>query len=227
MAQYYKIDITEKDKNIIEQIKIDKNYEAFKDYHSPWRSFDGNAYDYIYQSIKEVSTNNSDDLAKKSATILNKILNLAIEKLKEKMNINNFNKIIWLRYRTEDSEYDEPRWHSDGHYTINDNYNTNQKKFIISLKGPGTLILKCDDEMNEEINKKLIELQRKYRGISLENSRNINNEISENLKSCEIKQLENFEGVIYNIGGTADSCIHSEPRFDKPRLFLGLVLEEI
>ena len=81
--------------------------------------------------------------------------------------------------------------------------------------------------MNEEINKKLIELQRKYRGISLENSRNINNEISENLKSCEIKQLENFEGVIYNIGGTADSCIHSEPRFDKPRLFLGLVLEEI
>ena len=49
--------------------------------------------------------------------------------------------------------------------------------------------------------------------------KNGGNLISENLKSCEIKQLENFEGVIYNIGGTADSCIHSEPRFDKPRLF--------
>ena len=62
--------------------------------------------------------------------------------------------------------------------------------------------------MNEKINKKL-ELQGKYREPSLENFRNINNEISENLKSCEIKQLENFEGVIYNIGGEADSCIHS------------------
>lgn len=42
-----------------------------------------------------------------------------------------------------------------------------------------------------------------------------------------MKQLENFDGVIYNIGDKPDACIHSEPKFDKPRLFLGLVLNEI
>ena len=48
-------------------------------------------------------------------------------------------------------------------------------------------------------------------------------------KIKSMKQLENFDGVIYKIGcpSIIDSCIHSEPKFDKPRLFLGLVLNEI
>ena len=234
MAEYFRIDLPDKHKDIIQNIKIEKNFDPFSHFHNPsWKSFEGNSkgtlYEYIYKSIINVSAKNKPKLARDAAKIINKILELAIVKLSKNMNIKNFNKLVWLRYRTESNEFDEPRWHSDFYYTINDNFNTytNQKKIIISLIGPGTLILKCDNDMNEEINKKLIELQGKYREPSLENFRNINNEISENLKSCEIKQLENFEGVIYNIGGEADSCIHSEPKFNKPRLFLGLVLNEI
>lgn len=235
MAEYFKIDLPDKHKDIIQQIKIDKGYDPFSAFHSPWTSFNGNAYEYIYQSILEVSSKNSVELAKEAAKIINKILELAIEKLSKNMNIKTFNKLIWLRYRTETKAYDEPRWHKDGNYYL-DNMTPedlkNQKKIIISLIGPGTLILNCDKKNNKKLINKLDKLNEKYpridkNGINLENAKKLNNEIAKDIESCQMKQLENFDGVIYNIGGKPDACIHSEPEFDKPRLFLGLVLNEI
>lgn len=235
MAEYFKIDLPDKHKDIIQQIKIDKGYDPFSAFHSPWTSFNGNAYEYIYQSILDVSSKNSIELAKEAAKIINKILELAIEKLSKNMNIKKFNKLIWLRYRTETKRYDEPRWHRDGNYYL-DNMKAedlkNQKKIIISLIGPGTLILNCDKNNNKKLINKLKELNEKYpridkNGINLENAKKLNNEIVKDVESCQIKKLENFDGVIYNIGNKPDACIHSEPKFDKPRLFLGLVLNEI
>jgi hypothetical protein len=235
MAEYFKIDLPNKHKDIIQQIKIDKNYDPFNDFHSPLTSFNGNAYEYIYQSILEVSSKNSIELAKEAAKIINKILELAIEKLSKNMNIKKFNKLIWLRYRTESKIFDELRWHTDLKYDL-DNMNPeelkNQKKIIISLIGPGTLILNCDKNNNKKLINKLYKLNEKYprvdkNGFNLENAKKLNNEIAKDVESCQIKKLENFDGVIYNIGGKSDSCIHSEPKFDKSRLFLGLVLNEI
>ena len=241
MAEYFKIDLPDKHKKIIQHIKIENNFDPFSDFHGPWKSFEGNAYEYIYRSILRASSKNSSKMARDSAKIINKILELAIERLSKNMNIKNFNKLIWLRYRTECNEFNEPRWHIDGNYNINNmkiEELKNQKKIIISLIGPGTFVLNCDKETNEEIDIKLRDLDRKYprydtnNNYNLENAKKINDEIAKNMKSCQIKQLENFDGVIYNIGGRyhkkqMDSCLHSEPKFDKPRLFLGLVLNEI
>lgn len=235
MAEYFKIDLPDKHKTIIQHIKIENNFDPFSDFHGPWKSFDGNAYEYIYRSILRASSKNSTKIARDSAKIINKILELAIERLSKNMNIKNFNKLIWLRYKTESNEFNEPRWHHDGNYNL-DNMPIeklkNQKKIIISLIGPGTLILNCDNETNKEIDIKLDELNQKYpyynnNKRNLKNARQINEEASTLIDKCQMKQLENFDGVVYNIGRKGDACIHSEPKFDKPRLFLGLVLNEI
>jgi hypothetical protein len=238
MAEYFKIDLPDKHKNIIQQIKIDKSYDPFSNFHYSSKSFNGSAYKYIYQSILKVSSKNSVELAKEAAKIINKILELAIEKLSKNMNIKNYNKLIWLRYCTETKIFDEPRWHIDGNYYLDNmtaNKLKNQKKIIISLIGPGTLILNCDKKTNNELYIKLIEVKKKYprydknNKLNIENVKKVNDKINKKLKSCQMKQLENFDGVIYKIGcpSIIDSCIHSEPKFDKPRLFLGLVLNEI
>ncbi len=236
MAEYFKIELPDNHINIIQSIKIEKDIDAFSDFQYPFKSFEGNTYDYIRKSILEASPNNSFKLATNGAKIINKILELAIEKLSQNMNIKNFNKVIWLRYRGVSNEFDEPRWHHDGYYNI-DNMRMenlkNQKKIIISLIGPGTLILNCDSETNKEIDFKLGELDRKYPRYNdkekwnLKNAKKINEEASILIDKCQMKQLENFDGVIYNLGRKGNACIHSEPKFDKPRLFLGLVLNEI
>ena len=238
MAEYFKIDLPDKHKDIIQQIKIEKEIDAFSKFQFPYKSFEGNAYDYIHKSILETSPDNSFKLATDGAKIINKILELAIERLSKNMNIKKFNKIIWLRYRGLSNEFNEPRWHHDGNYNI-DNMPfeklKNQKKIIISLIGPGTLILNCDNEINKELDIKLDELNEKYpyynnnnnNKRNFKNARTINEEASSLIYKCQMEQLKNFDGVIYNIGRKGDGCIHSEPKFDKPRLFLGLVLNEI
>ena len=236
MAEYFKIELPDNHKNIIESIKIENDLDAFSEFQFPFKSFQGNAYDYIHKSILEASPNNSYKLATNGAKIINKILELAIEKLSKNMNIKNFNKIIWLRYRGLSNEFDEPRWHHDGNYNI-DNMPfeklKNQKKIIISLNGPGTLILNCDNETIKELDIKLYELNEKYpyynnnKKRNFKNAKKINEEASKLIDKCQMEQLKNFDGVIYNIGRKGDACIHSEPKFDKPRLFLGLVLNEI
>lgn len=239
MAEYFKIDLPKKHKSIIQQIKIEKNFDPFSKFHNnSWKSFEGSAegttYEYIYRSIIHASDRNKPKLAKSAAKIINKILELAIERLSKNMNIKNFNKLIWLRYRTESNEFNEPRWHHDGNYNL-DNMPIeklkNQKKIIISLIGPGTLILNCDNEINKELDIKLDELNKNYsysnNKRNLKNAKQINEEASSLIDKCQMVQLKNFDGVIYKIGRKGDACIHSEPKFDKPRLFLGLVLNEI
>ena len=86
MAEYFKIDLPKKHKSIIQQVKIEKNFDPFSKFHNrSWKSFEGNAegtpYEYIYKSIIHASPKNKQKLAKAAAKIINKILELAIEKL--------------------------------------------------------------------------------------------------------------------------------------------------
>ena len=94
MAEYFKIDLPDKHKKIIQHIKIENNFDPFSEFHGPWKSFDENAYDYIYRSILRASSKNSRKIARDSAKIINKILELAIERLSKNMNIKKFNKLI-------------------------------------------------------------------------------------------------------------------------------------
>ncbi len=76
-------------------------------------------------------------------------------------------------------------------------------------------------------------LERKYprydenHKLNTKNAKLIQKKLLKYLDSCIIHQLDNFEGVIYNIGNVFNCCVHSEPKFNTSRLFLGLVLSEI
>ncbi len=103
----------------------------------------------------------------------------------------------------------------------------------MSLIGPGTLIAKCSNSHNKELMENTITLGKKYprrdenHKLNTKNAKLCQKKLSKCLDSCTVHQLDNFEGVIYNIGNVFNCCVHSEPKFDKPRLFLGLVLSEI
>ena len=155
------------------------------------------------------------------------------------MNINKYHKLIWLRYRTTTDVYDIPRWHCDGNYNMNnqwdmmskDKIQINQKKIIVSLIGSGTLIAKCSNSHNTITLEKKYPRYDKNHKLNTKNAKLIQKKLSKSLDSCTLHQLDNFEGAIYNIGKVfnkeGNCCVHSEPKFDKPRLFLGLVLSEI
>ena len=79
MAQYFYIDLPDKYQQIIQNMKIENNFDPFSDFHNPsWKSFEGNAYDIIYNSILKASKANSNELAKKCAKIINKIFPIII-----------------------------------------------------------------------------------------------------------------------------------------------------
>lgn len=244
MSEFFTINLPDKYINFINEIKIDKNMDPFSKFHNPWISIEENTYNLIYKSIKDVSNHNSEKLAKKCAKIIDKILQLCITKLSQNMNINKYHKLIWLRYRTTTDIFDFPRWHCDGNYNMNNQWDMmskdekqmNQKKIIVSLIGSGTLIAKCSNSHNKKVIAKIEELDRKYpryvnNELNTKNAKLIQKKLSKSLDSCTLHQLDNFEGAIYNIGKVfnkeGNCCVHSEPKFDKPRLFLALVLSEI
>ena len=39
-------------------------------------------------------------------------------------------------------------------------------------------------------------------------------------------QLNNLQGVIYDVGNNDNACIHSEPKKDKKRILLGILISE-
>ena len=246
MSEFFTINLPDEYINIMNEIKIDKNMDPFSKFHDPSISIEENTYNIIYESIKDVSNHNSEKLAKKCAKIIDKILQLCITKLSQNMNINKYHKLVWLRYGTVKDDFDIPRWHWDGNYNMNNQWDKmskdeiqiqiNQKKIIVSLIGPGTLIAKCSNSHNKEVIAKIEELDRKYpryvnNELNTKNAKLIQKKLSKSLDSCTLHQLDNFEGAIYNVGirfnKEGNCCVHSEPKFDKPRLFLALVLSEI
>jgi len=238
MSEFFTINLPDEYINIMNEIKIDKTMDPFRKLEkSGFSSIEENTYNIIYESIKDVSNHNSDKLAKKCAIIIDKILQLCITKLSQNMNINKYHKLVWLRYHTTKDDFDIPRWHCDGNYEINNisivDPPANQKKIIVSLIGPGTLIAKCSNSHNKELMENTITLEKKYprwdenHKLNTKNAKLYQKKLSKYLDLCTVHQLDNFEGVIYNIGNVFNCCVHSEPKMDKPRLFLALVLSEI
>lgn len=234
MVNIFNIDLNKTQRHILNQIHIERSIDPFvnfvHDQTNQWMSFNGNLDEVIFKGIKDTSFKNSDDLCYKASKIIAKLINTLQHKLKKDMKLENYNKIFWLRFETPDPEFNIPRWHTDGNYLSH-----NEKKILISLKGKGTLLAKCKD------NQKLIKDIRLYKklypsfilyvnNIEVINRANYikyNTIITELLKkNCEILQLNNFQGVIYDVGNSDNACIHSEPNKDTPRILLGILISE-
>ena len=238
----FNIKLSSQNQKYISQIKIDNDVDPFRHYEaikSKWISFDSsNTYTTIFNGIKEASDSNSDHLAKKASTIISKIISKAIHTLKQDMNINRYHTLIHLRFETPNTDYDLPRWHTDGKYVINGNTNIiKQKKIIISLQGPGTVFARCNNNLRIIQNiRKNNRLFPRYdynteTGKLVFNPLNAKsfNETTQSIidTHCQIIQLNNFQGMMYEVGDSDNAGIHSEPIKNKNRIMLAILLSEI
>lgn len=240
MAKFFTINLTNSQKNLFNEIKIEKYIDPFKEYvnkNSKWISFDDDLLieDIVFNALKYTSSSNSNILCKKISKIISYLIKKSTNKIKKKLGAEQLNRIIWLRFQPPTNKYELERWHTDGQY-----FSSNEHKIIISLVGDGTLIAKCKN--NKKIIEKIKINNRKYPALSYnkKNDKLIFNEENDNKqrkknkeiisKYCKIRQLKNFEGVLYNVGNhnacNSSACIHSEPNMTKSRIFLAVLVSE-
>ena len=109
-------------------------------------------------------------------------------------------------------DYDIHRWHIDGRYYNNESI---QYKFILSLKGPSTLII----NPNNKIRKKFLQILDKDNdriNIRLERNKIVKNE-----SIIKVKTLIN--GVITMSNNSNLATIHSEPPIHEDRIFISIL----
>ena len=232
MVKLFHIDVNDEMKKIIESIQIDRNIDPFRTYQHDsdrkWKSFDGDLYSVIFDGIKNASDNNSSSTCDYGAQILTKLLNNMVIKMKTHMNLDECKKLFWLRFETPTTEFDIPRWHTDGFY-----FSSKDEKFVVSLKGNGTMIAKCEN--NSHTLQQMKAIHNEYPDYTIDsNNKYVHSQVNYDKrnelvapildKECEIIQLCNWKGVIYNVGNNENACIHSDPKKDAPRIFVGLVL---
>jgi hypothetical protein len=162
-------------------------------------------------------------------SLVNQMERIIIKLIKNVMSsykMDNF--WITIRVTLPNHLYDLPRWHKDGAFFLN-NGNAMTSKFVAVLKGPGTLVIKSDDSINQTYNtlykKQLDEMNKckifedqikvgdKYRPI-----------YSNAFKNEKIIKVKNNQALIFFAGTDKNnSCLHSEPPINKPRLFISIL----
>lgn len=122
----------------------------------------------------------------------------------------------WLTVRISlpNNSYDIPRWHTDGNFYDSIKKNEKQSKFIITLKGPGTLLINPDDDTRDKFSslnthKILTKDEIRMKGYDLLKNENI------------IKA--NNQGIIFFVGNVELAAIHSEPPINEKRIFLSIL----
>jgi hypothetical protein len=113
---------------------------------------------------------------------------------------------VALRATVPSTEFDIPRWHTDGYYY---EPRKNQYKFAIILKGPGTLFYKLPKSMKT-----------KFESLEYKDNRPALAKLLNN--PARRQQLKLNEGAVF-IVGEGDSGVHSEPPFSEQRLFLSVL----
>jgi len=121
---------------------------------------------------------------------------------------------VWLTIRVTlpNNEFNIPRWHIDGNFFERVN-NEHQSKFIMTLKGPGTLLCNAN------------ETTRKIFFENFQGSREISerHKLDEILKSQKVIQLQNNQCAIFLVGDRNIAAIHSEPPVTEPRIFISIL----
>lgn len=173
-----------------------------------------------------IGTNTQDDIKKMRKLIMN-IIHTVLKVYKKKH--------FWLDIRVTQPkhDYDTPRWHKDGRIFSSDPNELYTSKFVTVLKGPGTLLIKGTDKVNQiHINnfekqckeaippkntkmsiEQSIRIQEKYRPI-----------LTKELADEKIVQVKNTQGLIFFTGVSMEQgALHSEPPINEPRMFISIL----
>ena len=177
--------------------------------------------------LKEIGPNSNTTVSKVEKLINQLIKNCLLAWKKD---------YAWISVRATipTNEYDIPRWHKDGNFRGFDN-SPDQSKFIIVLKGPGTLAIKQTKEVDEifsNINQKELETRRslynKYkRDLTYKESNDIYDKVNKKFRPMYVKALSKFKILQPNklqaLVFHTQTTLHSEPKTDVPRLFVSIM----
>ena len=218
--EIFKLNLTEEDKKTICSLNINIIESKPTKYN-----FYGNIDDFINNTnqdidelvefIKSISINSYENAIKISCIIKN-ILSL----LERGYNKN----YCWLTIRIvkNSNAFKIPRWHCDGNYFNKIKYPYPQTKFVMVLKGPGTLLIKPNYKVKEIYNNYL-EFAYKSKFETIEDRELLDKKLKE-VGAVQI-QLKNDEGLIF-LAGHPNCTIHSEPDIIEPRMFLSIVMAD-
>ena len=208
-----KINLTESNKKVIKKIKIE-NGKTF--------NFNGNIDDLIDNKNNDISRlfeyfnlicSNTEDLIKDLIKI--------IKNLVKTLSLGYNKKYCWMTIRSSNptKSYVIPRWHCDGKYFKSDKYPGLQTKFVIVLKGPGTLLLESNEQAKQIYNNYFTESSLD----EMEVRKKLDEEFTDS--NCKKIQISNDEGLIF-LAGHKNCTIHSEPNITEPRMFLSIVFAD-
>ena len=215
--ELFNINFTSKEIKCINNFELNNN--DFIDFsYFNWEDFNSKIFnDLLTINSNKISHNSLSQIIKK----IGKIVLEGYSKDDFWMNI---------RFQPKNNLFDFPRWHCDGKYFKS---TENQSKFVITLKGPTTLLIKPSFE---SINTYLqIKQEEEYEIQKAKEESTFNNDklmeiintyrqkFADKLKDYDVIQPTNNQGVIFFAGNNENCAIHSEPPFTEPRIFISIL----
>jgi len=170
------------------------------------------------------------DIGSNNKTCVNNMEKLII-RLIQKVLLGYKMKYFWLAIRISppNKQFDIPRWHKDGTFFTGDKNEQSSVKFITTLKGPGTLLIKSTKKINKiynEILKEQFEEMRKYKTIQekIKISDNFRPILAKKFSKEKYIQAKNNDGILFYTGIPHDNAaLHSEPKMDTSRIFISIL----
>jgi len=170
------------------------------------------------------------DIGSNNKTCVNNMEKLII-RLIQKVLLGYKMKYFWLAIRISppNKQFDIPRWHKDGTFFTGDKNEQSSVKFITTLKGPGTLLIKSTKKINkiynEILEKKFTEMS-KYKTIQekIKISDNFRPILAKKFSKEKYIQAKNNDGILFYTGIPHDNAaLHSEPKMDTSRIFISIL----
>ena len=198
-----KLKINNNIKKLLEQFNIN-NFSCFNHYDEN-KLLD---LEKLKLFIKNIG-NNSD----KSINLLSKFIKNLLNNVCKEYN----KKYSWLTIRISkaNDNFNIPRWHYDGYFYKNE-VDKIQTKFLLTLKGPSTLVINPSEKIKNKF-MKIKDNSKKWNDKEFIKTRLKRNKIVKNEKIKKIKSLIN--GLI----SISKITIHSEPPIKKDRIFLSIL----
>lgn len=202
----FDIEMTSDEQDAIDKItlKTDKIYEFI---HCSTTEIDN--LDNLENFIKSILDEQNDEQVKIISALIKRIIKTVMDGYEKK------HYFLVIKTLPILPDYDIPRWHCDGKppgFEARDD----RSKFATVLKGPGTLFIRTTPEER----KVFIDIEKNF-----VNTLEYRKELADKIKGIRV-QLGKNQGAIFMAAheGNQETCgIHSEPKHDKPRLFLSIL----
>jgi len=167
------------------------------------------------------------DIGNNTKTCVNGMEKLIIRLIK-KVLLGYKMKYFWLAIRISppNKNFDIPRWHKDGTFFTGE---PSSVKFITTLKGPGTLLIKSTKKINKIYNEILEEQfteMSKYKTIQekIKIGDNFRPILAKKFVKEKVIQAKNNDGILFYTGiPQQNAALHSEPKKDTSRIFISIL----